>query len=73
MKKSLLDLINQVLEDSGERLEELSPDMDLRSDIGLDSLNLAYLTVLIEDEYGVDVFENGLISKVSQILDKINE
>jgi acyl carrier protein len=38
----------------------------------MDSMNLAYLTVLIEDEYGVDIFADGLVSKVSDILNRLN-
>jgi acyl carrier protein len=72
MKKNLLEIINQVLYDSGSKIDTLNPEMDLRNDLGMDSMNLAYLTVLIEDEYGVDIFAEGLTSKVSQILNKIN-
>lgn len=73
MKKNLLEIINEVLEDSDISISNLTPDMDLRDDIGLDSLNLAYLTVLIESEYGVDVFKNGIVKTVGDILEQINE
>jgi acyl carrier protein len=36
-------------------------------------LDLAHLTVLIEDEYGVDIFEESNINTISDILNKINE
>jgi acyl carrier protein len=72
MKRSLLEIINEVLSESDTKVEIISDDMDLRNDLGMDSMNLAYLTVLIEDEYGVDIFADGLISKVSDILKKIN-
>jgi len=39
----------------------------------MDSLDLAELTVRIEDEFGVDIFEDGMIDTVQEILDKINK
>lgn len=73
MKRSLLQIINEVL--SGNGLDEVSNINDndnLRDDIGFDSLMLAELTVEIESEYGVDIFNDGLITKVSEITEKIN-
>jgi acyl carrier protein len=72
MKRSLLEIINEVLSESDTKVEAISTDMDLRNDLGMDSMNLAYLTVLIEDEYGIDIFADGLVSKVSDILNKLN-
>ncbi len=72
MKRSLLEIINEVLSESNNTVEVISADMDLRNDLGMDSMNLAYLTVLIEDEYGIDIFADGLVSKVSDILNKLN-
>lgn len=70
MKKSLLELINEVLDENP--ISEIHADMHLRNDIGMDSLDLAHLTVLIEDEYGVDIFEETNIYTISDILEKIN-
>ena len=70
MKRSLLELINEVLDENP--ISTIHPDMHLRNDIGMDSLNLAHLTVLIEDEYGVDIFEENNIYTISDILEKIN-
>jgi acyl carrier protein len=72
MKRSLLEIINEVLSESDTKVEAISTDMDLRNDLGMDSMNLAYLTVLIEDEYGIDIFADGFVSKVSDILNKLN-
>jgi acyl carrier protein len=71
MKRSLLELINAVMNESP--LSEIHSEMHLRNDIGMDSLDLAHLTVLIEDEYGVDIFEESNINTISDILNKINE
>ncbi len=72
MKKNLLEIINEVLSESGNKIETLTPEMDLRNDLGMDSLDLAHLTVLIEDEYGIDIFEDGLVSNISDVLKKLN-
>jgi acyl carrier protein len=74
MKKNLLEIINEILEENGmDLLEKLEDNDDLINDIGLDSLDLALLTVMIEDEYGIDVFENKIIRKVFEIKELINE
>jgi len=39
--------------------------------LGLDSFNLAQLTVEIESEFGVDIFENGVISTVGEIFNQL--
>jgi len=46
--------------------------MHLRNDIGFDSLDLAELTVRIEAEYDIDIFEDGIVNTVSEILEKLN-
>jgi acyl carrier protein len=71
MKRSLLEIINEVLDE--KKISEIYPEMHLRNDIGMDSLDLAHLTVLIEDEYGIDIFEENNINTISDILNKINE
>ncbi len=43
----------------------------LREDLGLDSLQLAVLTVKIEAEFGVDVFADGVVTTVGEIEEKI--
>jgi len=54
-------------------LNSLEYDSSMRNDLGMDSLDLAELTVRIEDEFGVDIFEDGMVDTVQQILDKINK
>ena len=74
MKKTLLQIINEVQEENGLDISRtLNDDDDLINDLGLDSLDLAQLTVIIEDIYGVDVFENKIVRKVSKIKELINE
>jgi acyl carrier protein len=47
--------------------------LKFREDIGFDSFNLAQLTVMIEDEFDVDVFEDGVVETVGEIIIKIKK
>ena len=68
----LLEKINQVLVESGrEPVSALRDDMHLRKDLGLDSLELAVLTVKIEAATGIDIFENGLVDTVGQVAKRL--
>lgn len=68
----LLEIVNIVLQNRGKRtLKTVSENSSLRDDLGLDSLDLAELTVRIEAEYDVDIFEVGVITTVGEILAKI--
>jgi len=70
--QDLKSLINQVLEQNDRELvQELDSNMSLRDDLGLTSFDLATLTVLIEDEYGIDIFEDELVSTVGEIEEKL--
>ena len=68
----LLSKINQVLVESGrEPVSALRDDMRLRKDLGLDSLELAVLTVKIEAAAGIDIFENGLVDTVGEVAKRL--
>jgi acyl carrier protein len=51
---------------------EIYDDAHLKNDLGLDSLELAELTVYIEDEFGIDIFEDGVVKTVKEIYNKLN-
>jgi acyl carrier protein len=53
--------------------EDIDVESSLTNDYGLDSFDLAEMTVKIEDEYGVDVFEDNPVDSISEILEKIKE
>lgn len=64
-------IINQILAYKGKKLETLpTNEVNLR-DVGLDSLDLAELTVKIEYKFGLDVFENGLINTFGELYEKL--
>lgn len=72
MEQELLKIINSILEQNEkEPISQLDNSMSLREDLGFDSLDLAQLTVIIEDKFGVDIFEDGIVDTIQEILDKI--
>jgi len=69
MENRLLAQINEVLSGKGETLlQRLSPEMKLRDDVGFDSFDLAELTVRLEEIYDVDIFENGIVNTVGEVM-----
>lgn len=75
--KKLENIINEICEEKGLKLVNFNLNdpkkLKLREDIGMDSFDLAQLTVMIEDEYDVDVFEDGIVSNVGEIIQKIKQ
>lgn len=68
MNDRLLKIINKILVKNGKNeIVELKAEHSLRNDFDFDSLDLAELTVLIEDEFGVDVFEHGIVDRILEI------
>lgn len=73
MEKLLL-IINEIRENKGEEeISTLSNNMNLRDDLDLDSFDLALLTAKLEDDYDVDVFENGIVYTVGEIMEKLEK
>lgn len=73
MLKELENIINEILLNKNKKkLEKLLPTMTLRNEIGLDSLDLAELTVKIESIYDIDIFEDGIVENIQEILDKLD-
>ena len=70
--ENLLSIINTVLENRGKAtVESINENSSLKIDCCLDSLDLAELTVRIEAEYDVDIFEDGIVTTVGEILSKL--
>ena len=68
----LLLIFNEVRSNKRqEPIGKLSSGLRLREDIGFESLDLAELTVRIEEKFGVDVFADGLVHTVGEIEEKI--
>ena len=72
MLEKLLDIVNIVRENKGLcKLERINAADDLRRDLEFDSLDLAELTVRIEKDTGIDIFAEGFVSTIAEILAKI--
>ncbi|MEZ7885591.1 MAG: phosphopantetheine-binding protein [Bacteroidales bacterium] len=72
MKQRVCEIINKIRIDKDlDPLEKIEDSDLLRDRIGFTSFDLATLTVLIEDEFGVDIFEDGLVSSVGEIYSKL--
>lgn len=68
MEEKLLLIINLVRAAKGlEKLSVISFVDNLRDDLGFTSFDLAELTVRIEDEFDIDIFEDGLVNTVGEI------
>ncbi len=73
-KEFLLKVINSIRENKQlALLENISETDRLREDYGFTSFDLAELTVKVEDEYDIDIFEDGLVNTVGEILAKLEE
>lgn len=68
----LLELVNVVRSHRGRaELAALSPEMRLREDIGFDSLDLAELTVRIEERFRIDVFAQGIVHRWGELQERV--
>lgn len=73
MKKQLLNIINYIRQSKGlSELPGISPGDRLRDEIGFTSFDLAELTVRVEDVFGIDIFEDGLVETIGQVYSKLN-
>lgn len=73
MEEKVLEIINEI-----RATKDLAPVIklnvtdNLRNDLGLTSFDLAELTVRVEDEFDIDIFENGLVNTVGEVLAQLN-
>lgn len=73
-RETVRTILNDILEqkEGAEPVEHLPNNTSLTDDLGLDSLDLAEMTVRIEDRYGVDVFADDVVDEVGEVLDMID-
>ena len=73
MQTKVLEVINDIRASKNmEAVVTLNEGDKLRDDLGLTSFDLAELTVLIEDEFDIDIFEDGLVNTVGEIYAKLS-
>lgn len=74
IKFILLNMINEVkYEKDEEKIKYLDESLLLRNDLNLDSFDLAILTAKIEDKYNIDVFEDGVVQTIGEIVNKLEK
>lgn len=73
MEQKVLEIINciRAAKDMAP-VAELHTEDKLRDDLGLTSFDLAELTVNIEDEFDIDIFEDGLVNTIGEIYAKFS-
>lgn len=73
MEQKILSIINEIRCAKGLTALELLQTTDLlREDLEFTSFDLAELTVKIEDEFDIDIFEDGLVNTIGEIYAKLS-
>jgi acyl carrier protein len=74
MRNRILVIINDIRKAKElDALPEIQENVRLREDLNFTSFDLAELTVKIEDEFDIDIFEDGLVSTVGEIFAKLEK
>ena len=74
MRQKVLEIINSIRTSKDLSALDFIKDSDtLLFDLQLTSFDLAELTVKLEDEYDIDIFEDGLVNTVGEIYAKLSE
>ncbi len=64
------DTIQTLLQRRGAANVEITAESNLTADLGLDSLELAEISAVLEDEFGRDPYSDGLVPEtVGAIID----
>ena len=68
MESKVLEIVNHIIAAKNLKpLAKLTGSDRLREDIGFTSFDLAELTVRIEDEFDIDIFEDGVITTIGEV------
>lgn len=66
------DIINKVMVDHDkEIIDSINYDDNLRDDLGIDSIEMVDIVVQFEEIYGIDLFSEGDVKKVSEIIKRL--
>lgn len=70
--EKIIEIIKTIRQNKGI-LEpfQISENTSLRNDLAFDSFDLAEFTVRIEDEFGIDIFQTGLIENIADVKKKL--
>ncbi|WP_246070440.1 phosphopantetheine-binding protein [Paenibacillus kobensis] len=70
--QELLLIMNEMLTvENEEALSSIHASQKLKDDLLLDSFRLAELTVRIEHKFGIDIFEDGYVVTIQDVIDKL--
>lgn len=73
MKQKVLKIINEIRAAKNlSPVDSINKETRLREDLALTSFDLAELTVKIEDDFDIDIFEDGLVSTIGEIYAKLS-
>lgn len=74
-KTKIEKILNEICDEKGyPKIDSSSDDffkLNLRTDMGFDSFDLAQLTVMVEDEFDIDIFEDGIVQTVEEIMKRL--
>lgn len=74
MKKEILAIINSIrLSKDLPALDNVNDTDTLFNDLQMTSFDLAELTVKIEDQFDIDIFEDGLVNTIGEIYTKLSK
>jgi acyl carrier protein len=74
MLERIISIIDTILINKGlPPSHDLDEHSSLRKDTGFDSFDLAELTVRIEAIYNIDIFEDGVLGTIGEILEKLKK
>lgn len=70
----LVDIINEIREDKDEQiLTNIAEMTSLRDDVGMDSIDLAVLTANLDAKFGIDIFADGIVDTVGEVLERLEK
>lgn len=74
MKEKVIEILKGIVLAKGKEIDfDINRETKLRDDLGLTSFDLAELTVKIEDEFDIDIFEDGLVNTLGEIFAKLEK
>ena len=68
-EEMVLKIINESLTENGKiPIKKLNYYDSLREDLEIDSFTMVEIVVKFEEEFGIDIFEGGMINKIEDLL-----
>ena len=68
----VIELINDIRDAKGEApLTDVTEATSLRNDVGMDSIDLAEFTARLDAPYSVDIFAQGIVDSVGEVLERL--